>query len=133
MAERKISTKRMSRIKRALKNAEVAQKGNIAAIDTSDGSLVVAGVSTTHFPIGYFEETLTGDGTTQIKVHLFKEIEVFLWGASGTGTPVDADITKICYLGSSFEVSTVSTGKSIAGRIWEVATEGVWVQMLVEP
>lgn len=135
MAERKISTKRISRIKRALANGEVAQKGNIAAIETADGTLIVSKQDTTIFPLGYFEDSFTGDGTKKMSVKLFGEIELHAF--ANDGTIADDDLTATCYLHSSSEVSLTSTGKSIAGRVWEVESSAaggtVWVQMLQAP
>jgi hypothetical protein len=129
MAERKVTSGRWSRIQRILKNAVVAEKGQIACIDTADGSLTVAAVSTTLVPIGFFEQSFTGDGVKVMSVKLFAEIDVQLFTASATGTPVDADVGKICYLRATPEVSTTATSSSVAGRIWGVTTAGVWVQM----
>jgi len=129
MAERKVTSGRWSRIQRILKNAVVAEKGQIACIDTADGSLTVAAVSTTLIPIGWFEQSFTGDGVKVMSVKLFAEIEVQCMVASATGAPVDADVGKICYLRATPEVSTTATSSSVAGRIWKVDTQGVWVQM----
>jgi hypothetical protein len=131
MAERKKVEARWSRIKRVLKTSAVAEKGQLACLDTGDSGLVVpAAVSTTLIPIGYFEESFTGDGSRRISIKLFTEIDVHLFTASATGAPLDADVGKVVYLRATPEVSTTATSSSVAGRLWAVTTEGCWVQPL---
>ena len=129
MAERKTRTARWSRIERLLKVGAVAEKGNIAALDKTNGSLVVAALGTTLEPIGYFEDSFTGDGTRKAKVRLFAEIDVALLGNAAAGPVADDDVGSLCYLASSWEVSMTATGASVAGKVWGVATDGVWVQV----
>lgn len=130
MAERKKRTGRISRIKVALVAAGVAEKGQVACIDSVDGKAKVAAVSATLVPIGYFEESFTGDGTRLIAIELFEEITVHYLTASGTGTPVAADLLKVVYLRTSPEVSTTSAGSSVAGRFWGFSSDGLcMVQM----
>lgn len=130
MAERKTRTARWSRLERLLKLGVVAEKGNVAALDRADGSLTNAAVGVGLMPIGYFEESFTGNGTRRMKVRLFAEIDLALLGNSAVGPVADDDVGNVCYLGSAWEVSMTSTGASIAGRVWGVATDGVWVQMV---
>lgn len=129
MAERKTRTARWSRLQRVLKSAAVAEKGNVAALDRADGALVAGGVNTNYLPIGYFEDTFTGDGVRKAGVRLFSEIDVALLANASAGPVADDDVGNLCYLASSFEVSMDGTGKSPAGRVWGVTPEGVWVQM----
>lgn len=132
MAERLINSKVISRIERALKNGEAAEKGNIAAIDLTDGALVVGAVAATLIPIGWFEETLTGDGTTKIGVTLFSPIECAVLINSGTGPVDDGDMCALCYLHSAFEVSMTATGKSFAGRVWGISGSGAGAKVFVQ-
>lgn len=127
MAERKTRTARWSRIERALKLAAVAEKGNVAAIDLADGALVAAGLGATLLPIGYFEDSFTGDGVRKIKVRLFAEIDLALFG-NAAASVADDDVGNVCYLASTWEVSMTSTGAAVAGRVWGVGADGVWVQ-----
>jgi hypothetical protein len=124
---RKMREVSVKQIKRVLKNASVAVEGAIACIDTTDGALVPAATATTLIPIGYFidlgtETSVTGDGTKQVKVRLFKEVIAF-WYVNDTGTPVtDAKMAQIVYLLDNQTLSGNATGKSIAGRCWGVDT-----------
>lgn len=130
MAERITKRARWSRIKRALKSAAVAEKGQVACIDLADGALVPGSVATTLFPIGTFDESFTGDGTRLCSVTLFAEIELILLANQATGAVDDGDMCALCYIHSaSSEVSMTATGKSLAGRVWGLeSTTGVWVQ-----
>jgi len=132
MAERLRNVKTISRIERALKNAASAEKGNVACIDTADGSLVPGAVSATLVPIGYFEDTLVGDGVTLIGVTLFAEIECAVMINSSVGPVADSDMLKTTYLHSSFEVSMTATGKSALGRVWGVIGSGAGAKVLVQ-
>lgn len=132
MAERLRNIKTISRIERVLRNAAVAEKGNIACIDTTDGLVVPGAVATTLVPIGWFEETLTGNGTALIGVTLFTEVECAVMINSSTGPVADADVGKVCYLHSAFEVSMTATGKSVAGRVMGIVGSGAGAKVLVQ-
>lgn len=129
MAERLIRFKTLSRIERVLANAEVAEKGHVACIDLTDGTLVAGAVSTTLFPIGWFESSLTGDGTATIAVKLFSEKLVAALANASTGAVDDDDVGALCYVHSSSEVSMTATGKSVAGRVWGLSGALVLVEM----
>jgi hypothetical protein len=116
-----------------LKNTIVAEKGNIACLDTADGSLTVGAVSTTLIPIGWFESTLTGDGTATIGVQLFAEIDCVAMINSSTGPVAAANIGSNCYLHSAFEVSMTATGKSVLGRVWGLVGTGAGAVVYVQP
>lgn len=132
MAERLINSKTISRIDMVLKLAAVAEKGNVACIDLDDGALVVGAVNDNYLPIGWFESSLTGDGTTEIGVKLFDEIECAVLINSSTGPVAAANLGALCYLHSAFEVSMTSTGKSIAGRVWGLRGSGAGAKVFVQ-
>lgn len=131
MAERLIQYKTISRLVLALKNAASAEKGNIACIDTADGSLVPGAVSTTLVPIGLFEDTLTGDGTTTIGVKLFKEWQCGMFVNASSGPVAAANRMQVCYLHSAFEVSMTATGKSKAGIVIDIVGSGAGAKVYV--
>jgi hypothetical protein len=131
VAERKKVVKTISRFRRALKLAAVAEKGQVACIDTADGALVATSVATTLVPIGYFTESFTGDGTRVTEVELFDEVTLHKLPKSASGAPVNADVIKVVYVHAASAVSVTSTGASVAGRLWQVDTDGAWVQMFL--
>jgi hypothetical protein len=132
MAERLINSKGIDRIVRVLKSGAAAEKGNVACIDLDDGALVVGAVDANYLPIGWFEETLTGDGTATIGVKLFSPVECAVLINSSTGPVDDGDVGALCYLHSAFEVSMTATGKSIAGRVWGISGSGGGAKVFVE-
>lgn len=132
MAERLINRKTIDRLERALANGEVAEKGAVACIDLTDGTLVAGAVSETLLAIGWFETSLTGDGTTVIGVKLFSEIPCAVLINSGTGPVADDDVGNLCYLHSAFEVSMTASGKSYAGRVWGIKGSGAGAKVLVQ-
>lgn len=127
----------MKQIKRILKNAEVAHEGGLACIDKADGALVRGKAGTTLVPIGLFidvgESGVTGNGTLTVKVRLFKEVWAW-WFVNDTGTPVvDANFGEECYVLDDQTVTGDATGRSKAGRVWEVsATKGVLVEPVID-
>lgn len=128
MAERLKGTRKVSRVKMVLANGQVAERGNIACLNDS-GALVAASDAAGLLPIGYFEQSFTGDGTQTTFVLLFDEIAVHRFGTVGGGTAVTAsNIGQICYLENGSQVSTDDTN-SVAGRVWQVDDDGIWVQM----
>ena len=115
-----------------LANSEVAEQGHLACIDTSSGEIVVGQVGTGLRPIGYFDESKTGNGTLTVRVQLFREIWVDRF-ANGTSTDAVAasDIGNLCYVLDSQTVSIDSDtdSRSVAGRIWGLQNGGVLVEV----
>jgi hypothetical protein len=132
MAARVIQTQVWTRLERVLKNAAVAEKGQVACIDTSDGSLVPASVSLTLLPIGVFESSATGDGVATIFVRLFAPVEVVPMVSSATGPVADDDVGSLTFLHSATDVSMTGTGKSVAGRVWGLVGSGAGATVYVE-
>jgi hypothetical protein len=124
---RRRTTKKTHKI--ALTNAVTIYKNEPAFIDTSTGLATVGGTSTTLLPIGLFTEALVGDGTTKTLVDLYEEITLE-WFDNDATSPVAAnDIGSECYVKDTVTVSMDGTGRSRAGRVWDVSTlDGVAVQ-----
>lgn len=131
MAERMTRRETWGYMTRALASAEVAYKGQVAAIDLSDGTLVPMSAATGLLAIGYFESNLTGDGTTTIQIRLFKELNLHRFSNAASGPVADDDVGNICYFSAAGEVSMTSTSRSIAGRVWAVTSAGVLVEPLI--
>jgi hypothetical protein len=121
-----------TRLERVLKNAAVAEKGQIACIDTADGSLVPGAVSLTLLPIGIFESSATGDGVATVFVRLFAPVEVVPLVNSATGPVDDGDVGSLTYVHSATDVSMTGTGKSVAGRVWGISGSGAGATVYVQ-
>lgn len=129
MAERMVQEAHWGYFAFALANAEVAEKGKLACIDTANGGIVIAGKSAAGLlPIGVFAESATGDGVKRVQVKLFHEIQATWWD-NDTSSAVDAsDRGTLCFLKDSHTVSADNTGRSVAGMVLDVdARKGVLV------
>lgn len=111
-----------------LTSGVLAERGKLACGDTSTGKVTKGGTSTTLIPIGWFAETMTGDGTALVNVELFSEIRAAWWD-NDTGTPVlETDTFNEAYVKDETIVIMDSTGRSRAGRILQVdSTKGVLI------
>lgn len=130
--------KRMKRIEywgyfeHPVANSLEYEQGEMACVDTATGLLRPGTASTTLIPIGYFTGSGTGDGTTKVRVELFREVQLHRWDNDDGGTPVVAgDLMQPCYILDDRTVSgSDGTGtRSTAGRVWAVTSLGVLVEM----
>jgi hypothetical protein len=71
------------------------------------------------------DNTAGADGAVSVMVRRKK---AFKWKNSGSDAVVQADLGKTCYIEDDQTVSHTSTGKSAAGTVIEVDTDGIWVQ-----
>jgi hypothetical protein len=65
------------------------------------------------------------DGALTVTVRRKK---AFKWKNSGTDAVVQADLGKTCYIEDDQTVSHTATGKSIAGKVIQLDSDGVWVE-----
>lgn len=100
-------------------------EGGVACYDSAAfGVVKKAAVSTTLVPIGIFRQSVdnsAGGATVPVGVELFEEKSIF-WYDSVTsgGTVTVANLFQTLYLASDHEVTTTSTGASIAGRMFSI-------------
>jgi hypothetical protein len=85
-------------------------------------------VSATLIPIGFFCESLTGDGTTKVTVQLLEVYNLYRFKNSGTSA-VDT-VGSVCFMEDVQTVRKSSTGASMAGLVFEIASDGIWVRLL---
>lgn len=112
-----------------LTNAAVAERGHIACAELATGQLVAGASDTTLYPIGHFEEGMTGDGVKTVRVKLSREVVLYPFANDGA-TPVAADdLFNLCYIKDSKTVSMDGTGRSAAGRVWKVTATQVLVEL----
>lgn len=128
----RVRYKTYSTIKAILANAEVAVKGNLAAVDTSDGLVYdCSSASTTLMPIGRFAEAMTGDGSAEVLIDLFEETVAHAWNNDSAPNNVTiANLWGSVYIKDQNTVSTSDGGsaRSVAGRVIAVESGFVWVQ-----
>lgn len=95
--------------------------GEIACLDTSTGKLNDVGTSTTLVPIGYFQSDVTGDGTTPVEIVLFDKLSTHMFdNDSAPNALTAADRGAECYLKDGRTVSSLSTGRSVAGLVLNI-------------
>ena len=128
MAERAVIKAYWAYHQFVLADGVVAEKGKLACIDTTDGSVTKGATSATLIPLGLFAESLTGDGELLVNVELFEEI-VARWWVNDTVAPVTADLLgQICFIKDDQTVTADDTGASPLGMILAVDTaKGVLV------
>ncbi len=112
-----------------LKSGEVAEKGKLACLDTTQsGKVVVGATSTTLIPIGIFAESRTGDGTLTISVKMFREIQLVWWKNDAAHLLAASDIGKWAYIKDGETMTALGTGGSVGGIVLDVsAAKGVLV------
>lgn len=112
-----------------LANAEVAEVGKLAAIDTANGGIIVAGKAAEDLLfIGYFNESLVGNGTRKVHIRLFREFNGYWWDNDAVAPVALADRGKLVYVKDSQTVSISGTTRSALGIVLDVnAVDGVYV------
>lgn len=68
-------------------------------------------------------------GALNCDVHFFYERDIFLLANSGTNAVTAAMRETNCYAEDDQTVGSLATGFSIAGMIYDVTSEGVWVEI----
>lgn len=111
-----------------------ATEGGNAVFDTANPDAVypAVGGSTTLIPIGKFLQSIdntNGSASVSVQVQPNEEIWCRNWDSvTGSGAVTASNIGSEVYLASDHEVTTVSSGNSAAGRVWDVNGDGIWVQ-----
>lgn len=116
-------TESWSYFEHTLANTEVAEEGHMACLDTATALIVAGQPSTTLRPIGYFDEDLTGDGAKQVRVLLFRELQLHWWDNDVAPNDVQAaDIGNDAFILDSRTVSASdgTATRSTAGTVWAV-------------
>jgi hypothetical protein len=131
MTERMTRREAWAYFEGTLANAEVAEKGHVACIDTTSGEIVASQEATGLRPIGYFEENKTGTGSNAVRVKLFREVWVDRLANAGTNPVTASDVGSVCYLVDSetVSISHATNTRSAAGIVWAVTSAGVLVEM----
>jgi hypothetical protein len=127
------SERLVTRERRPLKGSIKAIKGGIAICDAT--GFYKPGVAATGVvSVGVFTETVDntsgGDGAKSAEIE-FKHPgrKVRLFANSGTNVCVVANRETACYVEDDQTVGNLATGKSKAGTIFDVTSEGVWVEV----
>lgn len=118
MAKRRRDTQTLGEYSWVLEDDDIAVQGEAAGLDTATGTVRPMGTSATQLFVGFFAESKTGDGIEKVRVALPDEVEAE-W-LDNDDSPNDADATTVgseVYAKTARVVSTLSTGRSVAGRV----------------
>ena len=131
MSERITQLKDHAYIAPVLTNAEVAEKGKRAFIDTTTGKATVT-MSSVTMDVGEFAETRTGDGTQTVMIRLHADLVTRRW-ANDTGTAVEAtDRGRVCYVRTRRRCRCRPPAGGSAGIVIDVDSLGVRVASLMD-
>jgi hypothetical protein len=131
-ADRVQTTRNLKRIQVTLAAGQKAYQGSIIGITLGVGTAVVATATTGLFILGTAAEAVDATSVAKtLTVELDDVIVCRYFANHGTGTIAAANLCELCYVQDDQTVTTVSTGRAIAGRIMGVdSVKGVLVQQL---
>lgn len=78
---------------------------------------------------GVFDNTGGADGAISVEVEYFNPFWIFLMRNDTGSAVVTADRGSVCYVLDDQTVTHTSTGHSVAGIVYDVTSEGVWVHI----
>jgi hypothetical protein len=107
--------------------AKKVYAGSLVAAD-ANGYATPGATAATLTYLGRAEETVDNTGANGAKSVLVRRKAIFKWKNSGTDAVVQADLGKVCYIEDDQTVSHTVTGKSIAGKVIAIDSDGVWVE-----
>jgi hypothetical protein len=134
VADRLIKEEVWSYFERPVKSGVAFVKGEVAAIDTADsGKLTAVSEIATLRPIGYFMSSGAGDGSTVVRVKLFRDVHVQVLDNAGSNAVADTHVQSLCYFtdGRTVSSSSNSNARAAAGRVWGVTTSPATVRVEV--
>lgn len=133
LADKKVGSEMiLHKAKRAMAASVKAWKGGLAMIDAGYVKPAVSGSGAAIFFDGVFTETVDNTGIAgakSVEVEFFPAKRVKLYANDGVNTCVVADRGKLCYLEDDQTVGNLSTSKTSPGRIYDVVSAGVWVEL----
>ncbi len=75
------------------------------------------------------DNTAGGAGAMNCDIHFFYERDIFLLANSATNPLTAAMREQNCYAEDDQTVGSLATGFSVVGIVYDVTTEGVWVEI----
>lgn len=130
------SLKSAKRERRPLAGSVKAIKGGLACCDLTSGYYKPAVAETDLRIVGRFTETVDNTGANGAKsaeIDFFEERWLLLLN-NDSGTPVTvADRESNCYALDDQTVTGDDDGNSVAGIVYDVTSEGVWVEVNQSP
>lgn len=115
---------------------KTAFDGGMACVDSANlGAVWPGAVSTTLTPLGKFLATVTtGGATLPVGVELTNEADCEVWDSvTGGGAITIANLFQLVYIASDHELTTVSAGASVYGRVMGISPQGYPGGVVVKP
>lgn len=103
-------------------------KGSLVGIQASSGFLVPMTAAAGIVAIGKAAANADNSSGANGDLACLVEPGVYLWANHGTNTLADTDIGAVCYGEDDQTVGNLITTRSVAGRVVDVVTDGVWVK-----
>lgn len=103
--------------------------GSIVARDAA-GRATPGATATDILGVGRAKETVDNTGGPADAAPVEIEKGIFCFSNSATDPVVKADIGNDCYIVDDQTVSHTDTNQSVAGKVFDVDANGVWVQFL---
>lgn len=132
--ERVGSVREVTRDLRPMTAAVKAFKGGLACAAAGYYKPAVAGTGARI--VGRFAQTIDNAGgaagAKNVDIHFLRERHLFLLANSGTNPVTVAMRETVCYAEDDQTVGSLATGFSVAGLVYDVTAEGVWVEIEVK-
>lgn len=111
--------------------ALVVLNAGYAAPGTAAASLIAVGRAKRHYANagadGAVPKDINGRSYTQALIEV--EEGIFKFANSGGDLVVAADVGGLCYITDDQTVCHTATGKSVAGKVIQLDSDGVWVRI----
>lgn len=137
-AGRPSSVKTVTREVRPLAAGAKVWKGGLAIAitgvgSTSRGYYKQGDATSVGIAVGRFyadaDNTAGADGDVSVDIHFLQERSLLLLNNDGGTAVVVADRESGCYVFDDQTVSQVASAQSVAGVVYDVTSEGVWVEV----
>ncbi len=102
--------------------------GSLVAVDAS-GNATPGATATDILGVGRCREQVDNSSGAAGAVTVPIEKGIFRFANSATDPVTRADIGKDCYIVDDATVSHTDTNQSVAGKVFDVESQGVWVDM----
>lgn len=130
-AERVGSVREVTRDLRPMTAAVKAFKGGLACCASGYYKPAVAGTGAR--VVGRFAQTIDNSagsaGALNVDIHFLGERHLMLLANSATNPITVAMRETVCYAENDQTVGSLATGFSLAGIVYDVTSEGVWVEI----
>lgn len=98
-------------------------------VSNASGYAAPGSTATGLVALGRAEESVVNAGANGAKTIQVRRNKAFKFANSATDAVVQADVGRTCYIEDDQTVSHTATGKSAAGMVTQLDSDGVWVKI----